>query len=93
MKLFFELESVNLSALSLILVTLVCNYAFIAVLSSESIGNSVDPELINIGSRSVFNLMGVILLFGACMIIVFVEYIPWKIQSIFGHYLNGAKTK
>lgn len=75
-KLGFELENLTLCATNLIAVTIVFNFVLLAMLSGNSFGTLLDPDLAGVSTRSVFNLNAFVLLLGTCLLILFIEYLP-----------------
>jgi len=75
LKLNFEIKKTSALALLLILSTIAINYALILVFSLEPVGNLLDPDLVGVSARSVFNLSAFVLTIGVCCIVLFIEYL------------------
>ena len=74
-KLNFEVKKMNALALLLIVSTITINYALIMVFSLKPVGNMLDPDLVGVGGRSVFNFSAFVLSIGVCCVVLFIEYL------------------
>lgn len=76
LKLISELESISVFAIILILFTIGLNYILIVVTSLEKVGNFLDPDLVDVGQKSVLNLNSFVLLLGVSSLLLFFEKLP-----------------
>ena len=74
-KLSFELSRMATPALLLIIFTIGVNYFTTMLFSVGALGNMLDPSLVGVGTRSVFNLNSFLLLVGVVGIISFMEHL------------------
>ena len=79
-KLNFEVERASIAASALILFTIAINYVLIEVMSMESIGKMLDPDLSGVATRSVFNLSAFFITIGVCGTIVMIEYMLFYLR-------------
>ena len=79
-KLNFEVERSSLVANVLIMFTIAINYVLIEVMSMESIGKMLDPDLSGVATRSVFNLSAFFMTIGVCGTIVMIEYMLFYLR-------------
>ena len=75
LKLSFELDKMSKAAIFVIIVTLILCYIIVAVFSNSGLAVTLDPDLLGVGSRSVFTLEQTVMLFGCCAVIAFTEYL------------------
>ena len=81
-KLFFELNTIPVFALNLVILTIGLNYVIFALFSSSSIGEMIDWNLVNVATRSVFQLNSFVLLITTCMLIVFMEHMVYMSSNM-----------
>ena len=69
-----------LFAINLIILTIGLNYALVALLSSESTGGALDPNLTGVDSRSTFSFHGFFVTVSCVAIAIGFElgYVCWK---------------
>lgn len=82
LKLSFELDSMNTFAFNLIWLTILFNYLLISIVSSTTIGDMLDPDLVGVGARSIFNLDSLILVIGVCFLTVTFRELPTWVNWI-----------
>ena len=73
LKLSFELERIQRVASLVIALTIATSYIIVALLSVAEIGFALDPDLVGIGDRSVFNINAFMLVLAAGGIIILIE--------------------
>jgi len=79
-KLNFEVERASLAASLLIIATIGINYILIELMSVESIGKMLDPDLPGVATRSIFNFSAFAMTIGVCGTIVMIEYMLYYLR-------------
>mmetsp|Transcript_4576 Transcript_4576/g.5671 ORF Transcript_4576/g.5671 Transcript_4576/m.5671 type:complete len:80 (+) Transcript_4576:163-402(+) len=69
-------------AIFVIALTIGIGYTIIVLFSSPGLAKALDPELVGVGIRSVFNLEAFTLLLGSCSIVAFLEYLFFYLRII-----------